>query len=409
MFLDDAPTGGSDTTAPEASDSSVTSPATSGSEGDAPSGQPRDERGRYAPSEGTGSAGDPDSDPADDLLDSELDDAPASADADSLDDDAADPEAAPTDPAAEKAPTAQGEPFSIRVRGEQHLIEGAQLVPGQGLVVAEAALPRVQQLLARGRDFEVNGQRQVQELQRAAQEAEHRYDERVTRGQAIASFFDELLEQGPTAVADWLSSFAQNRPLLEARIERSHAQALFAAAQRGELPGEPEAQEEGGPVEATELARHYGSQLIAHAATAQAVPELRELQPADRDAVLQALDQYAPLFMRPANEQEQLEHGFAEGQEVFDSDRWLAELRRQVIATIAPRKAEQRARTEAQQREAQRREAAKRNALRTQGAGNGQPRVPSAPPTPTGASSSGPKPTPSTPTKGSWRETMGLE
>jgi len=139
---DGEPTSTIDAEAPDIEESTASS-ATDDSTQDSESGQPRDDKGRFAGK-------------------------------------ATDSAAAETQPTAEKtapvAPTAQPDaaqaqpqeqesPFAFRSLGQEVPIEGAVRRADGSLVVPAASLPTVQQLLARGHEFQTRGMAQQAQLQ----------------------------------------------------------------------------------------------------------------------------------------------------------------------------------------------------------------------------------------------------
>jgi hypothetical protein len=365
MLGDDAP--GSlvdETSAPEAHTPDVAEPAPAAtSEDNDPAGTPRDERGRFASrSEAPGESGTAEpTDSDDDALPGEGD--PPQ-----------DPAAvASTDPP--PAPEPEPVPYAFRVNGQEQTIEGATYRKGVGLVIPEgAAMERATRLHTLGRYWEAQGQQQLRSMEQRLAATESFVSEDVARGQAVAAFFDDLLAQGPEAVAMWLDGFQQNAPIL---AERARADALhqqLQAMKRGQQP--PERERAADPT--ASLREEAGATLAETIGEVRtALPDLAGLTDADVAEITAAVREHDPLtFFRYPTEDEVITHGLDPRAPVLDAAKLERLVRLAARALIGPREAAAKARAEAEAAAKKKQEAAQANARRLAGTQPGKAGAP---------------------------------
>lgn len=140
----------------------------------------------------------------------------------------AEQEAADAAAAAAAVPDAPpSEPLQVKVRGQAFEIPGATVTRSESAVtisVPPAEYARVQQMLSRGREFETEGQRVMQELRgkvreleaKASQPTEESIAQRVV-AEELAEQYDQLVKSGrlDPHEAEMLSLRMQNRILTE--------------------------------------------------------------------------------------------------------------------------------------------------------------------------------------------------
>ena len=188
-------------------------------------------------------------------LDAPLDDAPSAAKA---------AEPASTDsgaPAAEPA----GEPFTFKADGKQFEIPGAMRYP-EGVYFTPEAILRLQENLADRKGLNDR----IRQLENKVQVNDPERHPEVLRARALTQKLNELMDQGPEAMAEWLDNLQQNRPILEANAK---AAALEAQLKRYTEQEQTQASEQ----EATALVDQMDRTLNGHLDAILQDPEIAAL------------------------------------------------------------------------------------------------------------------------------------
>lgn len=154
--------------------------------------------------------------------------------------------ASPNDPANPPAPTPPviPEPTPLRVRyfgrdgdDPEFALDGAvRHADGRLEIPAGKAADRTLQLLGRGREYERVAVPTIQNLQHRVQDAETRFNESETRGNALWQFFQGLKASPSEMQQAWWDDFNANAPLLEAAVEREIARQQYDAARQMRQP-----------------------------------------------------------------------------------------------------------------------------------------------------------------------------
>jgi hypothetical protein len=309
-------------------------------------GQPRDASGRFAsrttdddaPAP-TDAAADPGAGPTDGNAPSDPD-APAA----QPEPPAATPTATVPEPAA--SPPVPSGPFTFRHRG--------QVFEVPGLTVAPEHAPRIQQLLAAGREAETVGRQREAEYRQKVATLEAETQARHAGIEAMASIVQH--QDDEEAVAAFLHLRSQ-WPQMQHQAEKARLEAELAAlrGQRGQ-PQTPQADDVAPVVEALEAKITGDVPLLKGADAAFADwtdAELSQLAP----ALLQA----AQYYVVAATPEHVMEYGGEVGAPFIDPARFIAEAKRLGHETIQQKQQAQRA---ARQRAAAA-QAAKQNAART--------------------------------------------
>ena len=146
----------------------------------------------------------------------------------------------------EKQPEAPaGEPYTYTARGAKHTIEGAVVIPGEGLRVPEASIPRLEAIIRTAHEHGParrelqRAQRQIEELSTKVNERSE-FSKRAAEGYLAAA---RLVETDPDAAWQALVGFAKNLPVLRAKAEADEARAELEALRRGRQPDPEEVAE----------------------------------------------------------------------------------------------------------------------------------------------------------------------
>lgn len=257
---------------------------------EAPSdGQPRDDQGRFAPKSGEGEEPQTPAEGA----------PPAPSDA------AASAPPAPADTPPESTPPASAsEPWSIRVHGRSLAIEGAAFDPAaRRLTVEGDGLTRLQQLAARGVEYETVGRRQMQELQA-------QLEERNLKADALAA----LAELPEEDLYEAILRFKQDLPVLTARQEAEQLRRQLAQQQRG-TPADPAHQQEQQRAAFVEDVRATATEHFTAIMAAE-----KGLADEDVKDIRETLLATPGRYVRRATEADVLTYGGEVGEPVFDTD-----------------------------------------------------------------------------------------
>lgn len=180
-----------------------------------------------------------------DELDADLDDAP-SAD-----------QSAKSEPEAsgESAAESAGEPFTFRADGKQFEIPGAVRYP-EGVYIPPESIAKLQEHLADRKGLNDRIRQLEQQAQNPDAEVVSRHPD-VLRAKATLQKLNELMDQGPEAMAEWLDNLQQNRPILEANAKAAALEAQLRRFTERESGETTERQ-------ATELAGQMDQTLTLH-------------------------------------------------------------------------------------------------------------------------------------------------
>lgn len=133
-------------------------------------------------------------------------------------------------------------PFTVKAHGKALTLDGVQRIPGQGLQVTEAAVGRVQALMARGLEMETFGRSRIRELELQTQELQHSQSEAEVHAHAIIEWFEQATAT-EDAMAHALANWAMDKPKLDARIDRAKWEAEKRQWERRQQANEPTPQE----------------------------------------------------------------------------------------------------------------------------------------------------------------------
>lgn len=131
-------------------------------------------------------------------------------------------------------------PYLARVLGQQYEAEalglkGAQARPDGVVEFPPETQARLSQLLSKGRMYEERVPQQLHEARQEAQRARAEFNEDAERGRALFEFFSGIATRSEQEIYDFVMDFKNNKPLLDAKVERALAQAQWQAAQRGQM------------------------------------------------------------------------------------------------------------------------------------------------------------------------------
>lgn len=146
----------------------------------------------------------------------------------------------PGTPAPSSAPAPS--PFVVKAHGKALTLEGVQRRPGEGLVVAESAVNRVNTLMARGLEMETYGRPRIRELELQTQELQHQQSHAEIQANAIIEWFEQSTAS-EDAMAAALIHWHTEKPKLEARIDRAKFEAEKRQWERRQQAHAPTPQE----------------------------------------------------------------------------------------------------------------------------------------------------------------------
>lgn len=265
-------------------------------------GQPRDDRGRFAPRDTTAASASPS--PAGEANKT------------------GQPPVAGPPPSPDAAPPVEGpkpSPYSIKVGGQDYGIEGAEYTPGKGLFIPEAQIPTVSRVLQEGAYKLAHWERELTTERTKAEQAG--YDRAMNSPELAAQkkAFDLFLELIKPGNEEKLVEFVkENRvqgPLL---LERAKAAAL--QAQLDQRTNAEKKQK--GEQESRALAQQKDQHVVDLLASIRRAPEVKGLTADDWKEIDKYVAWFAPKLW--------VEH---QGQWYFDPDGRIASLVQDRIAS----------------------------------------------------------------------------
>ena len=217
-------------------------------------------------------------------------------------------------------------PYEPRVMGTKYAAEqlgltGAKVRHDGTIEFPADTMPRLNQLISKGRMYEETVPKQLHEARQAALAATHTFNEDAERGKAIHQFFSALATKSEQEIYDFVMDFRQQKPLLDAQVERALAQAERAALMR----------QTSAPTGPANLPPELIEQQAADAAwqaSAQLRSEIKGLSQQDASDIADRLWRNRQLYITLAD-RDYPEYNVVQGQPVFNTARWAQDFEEQ--------------------------------------------------------------------------------
>ena len=192
-------------------------------------------------------------------------------------------------PPESSAPAPAPEPFLLKAHGKTAKLDGAVIVPGEGLRIPEgAAMQRAQQLMARGIEMETYGRQRIRELEVTTEALQREQSEAEVHAGAIIAWFNEVTASQDSMI-DVLTNWAQHRPLFDVRVEKAKFEHEKRRSEWQRQAQQPSPQEQAQQL--LEQAKQMGTEVLSEEATKHG------LSKADADAIAARLLRRPELYL----------------------------------------------------------------------------------------------------------------